>query len=336
MSLETDYIVVMPNLDLPILVVDDAKFSSTIIAKTLSKAGYRDLRVANDAKTALKQIEQRKASVLIADWLMPEMDGLELTQHVRQLDEADNHFTYIILLTAKESPEALRHAFEQSIDDFVSKSEMSKQLLPRVFAADRMADQQNTLLLANQLLIDNNRDLKHSNVIDRETGIGNLRYAKDSLTKQLKHTEARGGVTSYLCLDIQHWGKIKQEFSHIVCEELASSVSRRLRSLIRPLDVLCRVREDQYVVVAQFSKLEYCTASVYKRILDGVNLKSFRTSSGFHSVCSNIGVCCIDDAGPIPSVDEVEKHCEQLVAQARETSTISISNWRSSDAAQAS
>ena len=67
----------MPNLDLSILVVDDTKFSSTIIAKTLKKSGYRDVRIANDAQTALKVLDQRKASVLIADWLMPEMDGLD-------------------------------------------------------------------------------------------------------------------------------------------------------------------------------------------------------------------------------------------------------------------
>lgn len=325
----------MPNLDLPILIVDDAKFSSTIIAKTLAIAGYRDLRVANDAKTALKQMEQRRASLLIADWLMPEMDGLELTQQVRQLDEAYCHFTYVILLTAKETPEALSHAFDHGVDDFIFKSDMSKQLLPRVFAADRMADHQNTLLLANQLLIDNNRDLKQLNVIDRETGIGNIRYAKDSLSKQLKHTETRGGVTSYLCLDVQNWSQIKEQHSHIVCEELAAGIARRLRGLIRPLDVLCRINEKQYVVIAQFAKLEYCTANVYRRILDGVNLKSFRTSSGFHSISSIIGICCVDDSGPMPSIIDVEKHCETLLTQAQETSYLSISHWRA-DSSKAS
>ncbi len=97
----------MPNLDLPILVVDDAKFSSMVVSRTLRNAGYRDVRIANNARTALQQMEQRPVSVLIADWLMPDMDGLELTDQVRQQDEQNNHYTYVILLTARESAEAL-------------------------------------------------------------------------------------------------------------------------------------------------------------------------------------------------------------------------------------
>ena len=81
----------MPNLDLPILVVDDAKFSSMVVGRTLRNAGCRDMRIANNAPAALKA-EQRPVSVLIADWLMPEMDGLQLTDQVRQQDEQNNHY----------------------------------------------------------------------------------------------------------------------------------------------------------------------------------------------------------------------------------------------------
>jgi len=104
----------MPNLDLPILVVDDAKFSSMVVGRTLRNAGYRDVRIVNNAPEALRLIEQRPVSVLIADWLMPEMDGLELTDQVRQQDEQNNHYTYVILLTARESVEALSEAFDRA------------------------------------------------------------------------------------------------------------------------------------------------------------------------------------------------------------------------------
>jgi len=67
------------NPELPILVVDDARFSSAVVSRTLKQAGYRDVRVVNAAPQALKSLEERPVSVLIADWLMPDMDGLELT-----------------------------------------------------------------------------------------------------------------------------------------------------------------------------------------------------------------------------------------------------------------
>jgi len=319
----------MPNLDLSILVVDDTKFSSTIIAKTLKKSGYRDVRIANDAITALNMLDQRKASVLIADWLMPEIDGLELTQRVRQMDEQNNHFTYVILLTAKEGSSALYEAFDKGIDDFIFKAEMSKQLLPRVFAADRMADRQNAMLSANQLLMENNRHLENRNIVDLETGIGNQRYAHETLSSFIKHTEARGGATSYMLISIKDWSSIKQQYNHLICDEVALGITRRLRSLIRPLDALCRIAENQYVVIAHFSHIDHCSISSYRRIKDGINLKSFRTSSGYISVKTASSICTVDDTSPSPKVMEIETGCQQQLQQAIDTDTIVISRWKS-------
>ncbi len=324
----------MPNLDLSIVVVDDAKFSSTIIAKTLSNAGYRDIRIANDAHTALTMLEQRKASLLIADWLMPEMDGLELSQRVRQMDELCNHFTYIIVLTAKESPKALTEAFDKGVDDFIFKSDMSKQLLPRVYAADRMSDRQNAMLIANQLLLENNRHLENKNVIDLETGVGNARYASEALGKLLKHTEARGGATSYMLLDIKNWNSLKNQYNHLTCEELAVGLTRRLRTLVRPLDTLCRISEQRYAVIAHFSHVDHCSLNSYRRVQEGLNHKSFRTSSGYISINTATAVCTIDDVAPAPSVFDVEQACLDLVKHASETDTLPISRWKA-EASQA-
>lgn len=324
------------NLDLSIIVVDDTKFSSTIIGKTLSKAGYRDIRIANDALTALDMMDKRKASVLIADWLMPEVDGLELTFRVRQMDELRNHFTYIILLTAKEGTSALTKAFDQGIDDFIFKSEMSKQLLPRIFAADRMADRQNSMLAANQLLIENNKHLENQNVVDIETGIGNARHSKESLKSMLKHTESRGGATSYMLINIKDWAKIKKQHNHMTCDELALGISRRLRSLIRPLDALCRINEHQYAVIAHFDHIDHCTLGSYRRIHDGLNHKSFRTSSGYISVKTATSVCTIDDKQSSPPINEIEDGCQQQLLNAIETDTISISRWKDDKTARAS
>ena len=76
----------MPNLDLSIVIVDDAKFSSTVVAKTLNAAGYRDLRVDNAGESALKHIEKRKTSVLVADWIMTCMERLTITDNVTKIN----------------------------------------------------------------------------------------------------------------------------------------------------------------------------------------------------------------------------------------------------------
>ena len=71
--------------DIPILVVDDAKFSSAIIAKALREGGFQNVRFTNNPLQALKSLEKRPAQILIADWLMPGMDGLELVRTLRKV-----------------------------------------------------------------------------------------------------------------------------------------------------------------------------------------------------------------------------------------------------------
>ena len=90
-----------------ILLVEDHLPLAESLTRALSQAGYQDVRFANSAAEALRLLEKRPASVLLADWLMPEMDGLELTARVRQLDESINHYTYIVLLTGKEGEQGL-------------------------------------------------------------------------------------------------------------------------------------------------------------------------------------------------------------------------------------
>ncbi|MGP4844990.1 response regulator [Marinobacter sp. 1Y8] len=309
----------MPNLDLPILVVDDAKFSSMVVSRALKKAGYRDVRVVNNAPDALQLMEQRAVSVLVADWLMPEMDGLELTDKVRQLDEQQNHYTYVILLTARESVAALSEAFDRGVDDFIYKSDMSKQLLPRIFAADRMADRQNTLLTANALLVENNRELESRNIIDLETGLCNNTYARERLERSLRQAEARGGASAYVLVGIRNWQPLKRQHSAGTMSELAVGIGRRLSHLIRPMDVLCRVGDNQYAIIAHFENPEHCTTSAFRRIYDGINHKALKTTAGYISVEAGMVLCRIDAQLGTPTLPEVENAAVQALVEAYET-----------------
>ena len=309
----------MPNLDLPILVVDDAKFSSMVVGRTLRNAGYRDVRIVNNAPEALQLIEQRPVSVLIADWLMPEMDGLELTDQVRQQDEQNNHYTYVILLTARESVEALSEAFDRGVDDFIYKSDMTKQLIPRIFAADRMADRQNTLLRANSLLIENNRELESTNIIDLETGLCNTKYGRERLTKTLRHAESRGGASAYVLCGIRNWQELKRKHPPTVMSELAIGIARRLSTLIRPIDALCRVGDNQFAIIAYFPNSDHCTTTAFRRVFDGINHKALKTTAGYISVEAGMVLCKADAQNGTPSIQDMERAAVQGLVDAYDT-----------------
>src|SRR5690606_41322433 len=93
---------------------------------------------------------------------------------IRQRDEQTNHYTYVMLLTAREGDNVLGLAFDRGVDDFISKSALSEQLLPRLFAADRISQLVNRLLEEYQLMARKHALLGEQNHIDDSTAPGSL------------------------------------------------------------------------------------------------------------------------------------------------------------------
>ena len=319
----------MPNADLPIMVVDDAKFSGAVIGRTLKAAGYQDVRMASSAQQALLMLESRPVSVLIADWLMPEMDGLELAGKVRQLDEATNHFTYIMLLTAREGDQALMQAFDQGVDDFINKSAMNQQLLPRIYAADRLAGLQNRLLKENQLLVESNQRLKKHSLVDPLTGMGNLQFAVDRLEATIQHAQSRGGAACLMVINIDNYPVLMQEHGKIILREIMMGVARRLRQLVRPLDTVARLSNEEFAIITHQPDISQANAVTYRRIYEAFNVKALKTSQGFISLKAAMCMSAADAETGFPAPDKMMAITKQQIDQARTIGRLMVIRWRS-------
>lgn len=295
----------MPNNHLSILVVDDAKFSSAMIGRALSQAGYLNVRYASSASEALQILEQEPVSVLLADWLMPEMDGLELTARVRQLDESGDHYTYIILLTGKEGDNVLAEAFDRGVDDFVSKAAMSEQLVPRVLAADRLCNTLQRLLVENRLLTQNITSLEERNLVDSATGLGNLRYLRQKLADSIRQVESRGGAVCYMLIGLPELQELGERHGPGFQQDLLHGIGRRLQQLVRPLDVLARIDECHFGLITLLEDLQECSPSSFRRLHEGLNLKAFRTREGFITLKAGIGLVGLDAKSLPVQVDEL-------------------------------
>ena len=188
----------MGNEDIPILVVDDAKFSSAIIAKVLRAGGFHNVRFTNNPLQALRSLEKRPAQILIADWLMPALDGVELTRRVKKLDDETDHYTYVMLLTARDDSDEMQAAFAEGVDDFLNKGNIRGHLLTRVQSAQRISARHNALLHTNKLLRKNILELKTTDLVDPVTGLGNKKFAIDRINDLLRQSESRGGAACFL------------------------------------------------------------------------------------------------------------------------------------------
>ncbi len=311
----------MQNSDISVLIVDDAKFSTTIIKRCLESGGFSNIRHVDSALEAIEIQKQDPASIVIADWLMPVMDGLEMTKRIRQSDEAVNRYTYIIMLTARDGINALKHAFDEGVDDFVNKSVMQQQLLPRVYAGERLSNNHNRLLRENQSLLKVNQKLKGLTTLDPLTGLGNKEYATTKLNDNLKHTASRGGATCYLLVQITQSKTLQQRLPKAILNELIVSISRRLKTQLRPLDDVSRISQFGFAIVTHQPDLSHCRGSSFKRIKDALNNRAFQTSMGYQTIRVEISIAAT-------SAEDDICEAQHLIVAANQQMTIALNSQR--------
>ncbi len=134
-----------------ILIAEDEKISRRILEVTLTKAGY-DVIAVEDGLKALDSIEKEVLDMLITDWMMPDLDGLELCRRVRALNLP--RYVYIILLTSLTQKENIIQGLDAGADDYMAKPFERTELLARVKAGERVIKLEKSLLQKNKELSD--------------------------------------------------------------------------------------------------------------------------------------------------------------------------------------
>jgi len=307
----------MSNKDVSIIIVDDMQFSRVVIQAALKKAGFSNIRVADSARLALSMMQETHADVVLADWVMPEMDGLELTDHIRQRDEELGLYTAVILFTAQEGIEPLVEAFDRGIDDYIKKPPNPQELAARVNAAARIAALQNDLLETSQQLEDTVKHLEEMALTDPLTGVGNRRLLSRQLEYHLLDAAARHGGVCFVMLDLDHFKRINDTHGHDVGDEILIGFTRRIRRTVRPTDLVCRMGGEEFGIIMHYTRAENFRHSTLQRLLASINQRPFKTSVGDLEVTASIGVCFYRGEGEQPSVQNLIKCADEKLYEAK-------------------
>jgi phosphoserine phosphatase RsbU/P len=317
----------MGHGDIPILVVDGAKFSSATIARILRAGGFHNLRFTDDPLQALRSQEKRPAQILITDWAMPAMDGLELTRRVKAQDGADQHYTYVILLSARHDLDAVSEAIANGADDFVDRADPPAHLLARVHVAARLATRQNEMLRANGLLRRKLRAMQAADVVNPVTGLGNLNFALERLSAATRQAEARGGAACLLLVGICNLPSIRERYDETAVNELISRIGIKLRQLVRPLDLVTHPEPGTFAVITLQSSLEDCTSSSFRRVFDGLYMHSFKTSDGYIPVVVGVSISAADATTGFPDPQQFMIHARQGLMRSFDTGLVSVQTF---------
>jgi sigma-B regulation protein RsbU (phosphoserine phosphatase) len=118
------------DMPLSVLVVDDDELERTLIADRLAQRGIK-VGEASDGAEALARLRREPVPVVVVDWHMPVMDGIEFTERFRAEVPGD---TYVIMLTARKEDFDFERGYRAGVDDYLTKGVREPELIARIHA----------------------------------------------------------------------------------------------------------------------------------------------------------------------------------------------------------
>lgn len=133
----------------PVLIVDDSKAQRRILQMQLSRWGYVVTEAAS-GEEALQLCQTRTFDIILSDWMMDGMSGIEFCKAFRALPR--DGYGYFVLLTSKSEKAEIADGLENGADDFVSKPVSADELRARLRAGERILGMQDELVEKNRLI----------------------------------------------------------------------------------------------------------------------------------------------------------------------------------------
>jgi sigma-B regulation protein RsbU (phosphoserine phosphatase) len=142
----------MQSVEVPrhVLVVDDSRAQRHVVSMQLRRWGYR-VTECESAVAALDLCRTGDIDIIISDWMMPGMTGLEFCKEFRALGRES--YGYFVLLTSKSEKTEIADGLEAGADDFLTKPVASNELRARLRAGERMLAMQAELLAKNKVIV---------------------------------------------------------------------------------------------------------------------------------------------------------------------------------------
>lgn len=216
-----------------ILIADDDRLTRRILAGFLGPLGYEVLEAENGAQ-AFEAITAKDIRLVITDWMMPNVDGLELIRRLRTL--SDGHLIYIILLTAKEQTAELIEAMNAGADDFIRKPFDRDELRVRVRAGER--------------IIDLTERLERLAMTDSLTGLLNRRGLHDAYAMRQAHHECLGDRgLGFIIADLDHFKQVNDRYGHAAGDLVLQQTSTQLKAIFEPQGIVARMGGEEFWVL---------------------------------------------------------------------------------------
>ncbi len=215
-----------------VLVAEDDPFVRSLIAKVLRSPEYRVV-LAEDGAHAWELARDLRPEVIVSDWMMPEMDGVELLRRVKA--DCTLQHVHFIMVTAREDRRDRVSGLDAGADDYLTKPFDNAELQLRVRAGLRK------VMRYLQSVQDSQQDPL--------TGVSNRRLLEQYLHDVTEGHVPRPQQIVVFMIDGDDFKSINDRYGHAVGDEVLKEVGRMLREHTRSTDLVVRLGGDEFLLL---------------------------------------------------------------------------------------
>ena len=278
---------------LRILAVDDDPMSLKLLERTLRKAGHQ-VTCARDGREALQIALETNPQAVLADWMMPELDGLDLCRALRRIESGQD--MYFLLLTGRDDEDRVVEAFDAGVDDYVAKPFNPRILMARLKGGQRVIElkakvEADRLTMTEQVaeLGALTRKLRTAALTDALTELPNRRYIMKRLEQEWDSSNRTGRPLSVIMIDIDHFKKVNDVHGHDVGDVVLKETANVLRGATRQGEEVARLGGEEFLVVCPNSSLVQARICA-ERIRLAVERNVIQSGSFNRNVTVSLGV----------------------------------------------
>jgi two-component system cell cycle response regulator len=301
-----------------VLLVDDDASMLRLLRHHLEREGYEVMTAASSREgmqIALQQVPQ----IVITDWMMPEMTGVELCSQLRRSQAGSK--MYLIVVTARDDDDQVVEAFDSGADDYIVKPFNPRILIARVRAAQRMIqlrerieDSERARLRQLAELGVMTRKLRAAALTDALTELPNRRYAMKRLKQEWDSAERTKRPLSVVMCDIDHFKRVNDEHGHDAGDVVLRQTGITLQAQLRASDVLCRLGGEEFLVIAVGADSD-TGEQVAERLRRAVERHRIRYQSFDRAVTMSLGVAQADPE--MRGIDDLIKAADKALYEAK-------------------
>ena len=245
-----------------IIFAEDEPASRALLSRQLESAGYDAIACAN-GQEALDAIRAEGSGIVIADWMMPELDGLELCALVRELGAMKTlGSVYFILLTANSDKESIVRGLDAGADDYLTKPYHPKELLARIRAGVRIMELQEQAVRSqievhkvNAQLAVLNQKLDRLANTDVLTGLANRRRLFERFAEVWSLAERKERALSCVMLDVDRFKRVNDDHGHKTGDLVLKQIAAVLDRHVRQYDICGRFGGEEFLIVCPETEL---------------------------------------------------------------------------------